>query len=50
MEPKKPRIAVYDTKPYDRGYLSKATGVKDLDLRSHDFRLAPETAFAADGA
>jgi lactate dehydrogenase-like 2-hydroxyacid dehydrogenase len=50
MEPKKPRIAVYDTKPCDREYLGKAAGVENLDLRSHDFRLAPETAFAADGA
>ena len=50
MEPKKPRIAVYDTKPCDREYLSKAAGVENLELRSHDFRLAPETAFAADGA
>jgi len=31
MDPKKPRIAVYDTKPYDREYLSKAAGVEDLD-------------------
>jgi D-lactate dehydrogenase len=50
MESEKPQIAVYDTKPYDREYLSKAAGAEDLDLRFHDFRLEAATAFAADGA
>ena len=49
MESEKPQIAVYDTKPYDREYLSKAAGAEDLDLRFHDFRLEAATAFAADG-
>jgi D-lactate dehydrogenase len=50
MESGKPLIAVYDTKPYDRDFLSKAAGVEDLDLRFHDFRLEPGTAFSAEGA
>jgi hypothetical protein len=46
----KPAIAVFDSKSYDRDYLSRASGVDKLDLRFHEFRLKPETAFAADGA
>jgi len=45
-----PLIAVYDTKPYDREYLGAAAGVEALDLRFHEFRLEPETAFSAEGA
>jgi len=43
----KPILAVYDTKLYDRDYLSRAAGSTELDLRFHDFRLETETASAA---
>lgn len=46
----KPLVAVYDTKPYDREYLSAAKGVEALDLRFHEFRLELDTAFSAEGA
>jgi D-lactate dehydrogenase len=42
--------AVFDTKPYDRTYLSQAEGANRIRWRFHDFRLGPETAFAAEGA
>ena len=50
MKNEKPFVAVYDTKSYDRDYLSRAEGSADLGWRFHDFRLEPETAFAAIGA
>jgi D-lactate dehydrogenase len=50
MEIGKPVIAVFDTKPYDREYLSRARGAAELDWRFHEFRLETETAFAAKGA
>jgi D-lactate dehydrogenase len=50
MDETKPIVAVYDTKSYDRDYLSRAEGSADLGWRFHDFRLEPETAFAAIGA
>lgn len=40
--------AVYDTKPYDRQYLTAATD--RLQWRFHEFRLSAETAVAAKGA
>ena len=43
----KPICAVYDTKSYDRDYLLRAAGSAELDWRFHEFRLEPETAFAA---
>jgi len=46
----KPVIAVFDTKPYDRDYLCRASGAAELDWRFHEFRLEPETASAAKGA
>jgi len=46
----KPLISVYDTKPYDREYLTAAAGVDALKLRFRDFRLEPETAASAEGA
>ena len=46
----KPVIAVFDTKPYDRDYLCRASGASELDLRFHEFRLEVETASAAKGA
>ena len=50
MSSEKPVIAVYDTKPYDRDYLSRAVGSDELDWHFHDFRLEPKTALAAKGA
>ena len=50
MDSGKPLVAVYDTKPYDRDYLTHAAGVDALNLRFHDFRLEPDTAFSAEGA
>jgi D-lactate dehydrogenase len=49
MKSGKPIIAVYDTKPYDRDFLTRATGADELDWHFHDFRMEPETAFAAHG-
>jgi D-lactate dehydrogenase len=47
MDDRKPICAVYDTKPYDRDYLPRAAGSAELDWCFHEFRLEPETAFAA---
>ena len=47
MKGGKPIIAVYDTKPYDRDYLTRAAGAGELDWHFHEFRMEPETAFAA---
>lgn len=43
-------VAVYDTKPYDKEYLSQAARHLPVHFRYHDFRLEPETAAAAAGA
>ena len=43
-------IAVYDTKPYDREYLTQAPGADRIAWRFHEFRLSAETAPAAKGA
>ncbi len=50
MKAGKPIIAVYDTKPYDREYLSRAASADELEWHFHEFRLSAETAFAADRA
>lgn len=42
--------AVYDTKPYDREYLTRAAGAERIAWRFHEFRLSAETAHAAKGA
>ena len=42
--------AVYDTKPYDREYLTQAAGMDRITWRFHEFRLSAETAAAAIGA
>ena len=42
-------IAVYDTKPYDREYLTQAPGAERVAWRFHEFRLSAETAPAAKG-
>jgi D-lactate dehydrogenase len=41
---------VYDAKPYDREYLTRADGLKEIAWRFHDFRLTVETVPAAKGA
>lgn len=43
-------VAIFDTKPYDRDYITRASSARDLTLRFHDFRLTTETAPAARGA
>lgn len=43
-------IAVFDTKPYDREYLSQAPGAERVMWRFHEFRLCSKTASAARGA
>lgn len=45
-----PEVAVYDTKPYDREFLSGARGAKKVRWRFHEFRLSVETASTAQGA
>ena len=43
-------IAVYDTKPYDREYLTQAPVAERIAWRFHEFRLSAETAPAAKSA
>ncbi len=43
------QVAVYDTKPYDRQYLSQATSKDRIAWQFHDFRLSGETAVGAKG-
>ncbi|MEQ1829541.1 MAG: 2-hydroxyacid dehydrogenase [Pirellula sp.] len=43
-------VAAYDSKPYDRDYLSRAASLHDIVWRFHEFRLSSETALAAKGA
>jgi D-lactate dehydrogenase len=43
-------VSVFDSKPYDRQYLSGANGVENIAFRFHDFRLGTETALAATGS
>jgi D-lactate dehydrogenase len=50
METRKPIVGVFDTKPYDRDYLTRAVGSEELSWHFHDFRLEPETALSAKGA
>jgi len=42
--------AVYDTKPYDREYLSHAAGAGGVAWRFHEYRLSAESASTAKGA
>lgn len=42
--------AVYDSKPYDREYLTRAACADEINWRFHEFRLSAETAPAAKGA
>ncbi len=50
MKSGNPVVAVFDTKPYDRDYLGRSAGSGELELRFHEFRLGPDTAFAAKDA
>ncbi len=43
-------VAVYDTKPYDKEYLSKAEGAESITWRFHEFRLNAETASTSNGS
>ncbi len=43
-------VAVYDSKPYDREYLSGAASLHGIVWRFHEFRLSSDTALAAKGA
>lgn len=45
-----PLVAIYDTKPYDREYLSQAAGAEGMEFRFNEFRLEPSTAYSAEGA
>ena len=42
--------SVYDTKPYDREYLTQAASADRVMWRFHDFRLSAEATPAAKGA
>ncbi len=42
--------AVFDTKPYDRNFLSGAPAASEVDWRFHEFRLCADTASVAAGA
>jgi D-lactate dehydrogenase len=50
MRSAKPVVGVFDTKPYDRDYLSRAVGSNEVSWHFHDFRLVAETAITAKGA
>ncbi len=41
--------AVFDAKPYDRDYFTRAPGHDRVDWRFHEFRLGVQTASAAGG-
>ncbi len=43
-------VAVYASKPYDREFLSTASGHKGITWRHHDFRLTTDSAATARGA
>jgi len=44
------KVAIYDTKPYDRLYFERAAGVESLQRQFHEFRLTAETVGSAEGA
>ncbi len=44
------QTAVFDTKPFDRAYLSQSPNAGRIAWRFHEFRLCAETAPAAQGA
>jgi len=43
------RVSVFDSKPYDREYLSRAPGAAEIDWEFHEFRLTRETAALCKG-
>jgi D-lactate dehydrogenase len=43
-------VSVYDTKSYDREYLSKAPDAGQIQWRFLDFKLTPDTASSAEGS
>jgi D-lactate dehydrogenase len=43
-------IAFYDTKPYDRQFMTAAPGADELRWVFHEFRLTADTAGCARGA
>lgn len=45
-----PKVAFYDTKPYDRVYFDEAAELAKIDIVYHDFRLAEANAASAEGA
>jgi D-lactate dehydrogenase len=45
-----PTVAVFDTKPYDRDYLTVAAAAAGLTCRFHEFRLDSDSAAIAQGA
>lgn len=49
-ETKRPRIAFYDTKSYDRIFFEPLAEATGIDLVFHDFRLAAANAASAEGA
>lgn len=44
------QVAVFDTKPYDREYLTHAHASPEINWSFHEFRLSKETAAIAKGA
>jgi D-lactate dehydrogenase len=42
-------VALFDAKPFDREYFSRATGHENIAWKFHEFRLSPDTAAAAGG-
>ena len=46
----RPIAGVFDSKPYNRDYLTRAIGSKEVAWHFHDFRVEPEAALAAKGA
>lgn len=50
MASSKPIVSVFDSKSYDRDYLSHAAGAELIEWRFHEFRLNMDTAAAAAGS
>lgn len=45
----KMKVAIYDTKPYDREYFGNASHGREIALRFNEFRLEPDTGYTAAG-
>src|SRR5205085_10159353 len=43
------RVSVFDTKPYDRDYLSRAPGADGITWEFHEFRLSSDTSALCKG-